>query len=123
MGYEITTLEDNLLRLKFVGDIELEDVVAYFKEYSIHLNNVTPEKQLHTIIDVSEVGRASSAARKEFGEVFKDADPRAGKSAMVGANRYIRVLSGFVIKATGTKNLRLFDNEDQAKSWLNEGES
>jgi hypothetical protein len=123
MGYKLQVLDDNLLHLKFVGDIELEDVVDYLEEYAEYLNTVTAERPLHTVIDVSNVKRASAAVRKEFGEIFRDADPRAGKSAMVGANRYIRVLSGFVIKATGTKKLRLFEREEDALSWLKEGQS
>jgi hypothetical protein len=43
-----------------------------------------------------------------------------GKAATIGVDRYTRVLIGFVLKATGRDNIRLFDTEEQALAWLRE---
>ena len=76
----------------------------------------TAENPLNNILDTSRIGKFSSAARKFFTEINKDT--RYGKVAMVNAPRVARVLSKFVIKATGRDNIRFFENEEEAVNWV-----
>jgi hypothetical protein len=56
--------------------------------------------------------------RKAFFDL--NSDPRLGKSATVGVDRYTRVLLDFMLKATKRDNIRLFDTEEEALAWLKE---
>jgi hypothetical protein len=51
-------------------------------------------------------------------EALQDRDPRVGRSAMVGTSPYFRVLVGFILKATGRDDVRLFALLDEALDWL-----
>ena len=46
---------------------------------------------------------------------------KAEQQHLVGASRYVRVLTGFVFKAVGRENIRLFASEEDALVWLKEG--
>jgi hypothetical protein len=118
MSYSFELGADGILRIKFKGDIDEVEVRNYMAEYQTYLEAESVDKPLHTIIEASEVGKASASVRRIFGTLFQDADPRSGRSAIIGASRYIRVLAGFVIKATGTKDLRLFQTEAEAMGWF-----
>ncbi len=118
MSFAFDLGEDGILRIVFRGDIDEAEVLAYIEAYRTYLEKASAESPLHTIIEASEVGKASASVRRVFGTLFQDVDPRSGKSAIIGASRYIRVLAGFVIKATGTKDLRLFQDETEAIKWF-----
>jgi hypothetical protein len=60
----------------------------------------------------------SSAARRTIIETFNSSDARIGKTAVVGASRYLRVLTSFILKAVGRDNIRLFATEEEALPWL-----
>jgi hypothetical protein len=116
MAHEMHMGDDGILRVKLSGDFDRQDVEAYVKDYEPFLAQTTG--MIDFLVDVSEVGKASSGARKAFGEMFSIPNPRAGYTAVVGANRYVRVVAGFVTRVTGATNLRLFDTEDPALAWL-----
>jgi hypothetical protein len=118
MAHEMQMGDDGILRVKFWGDFEQADVDAYMADFQPILEQVTGK--IHFLVEVSGVGKASSGARKLFGEMFRDPDPRTGKTALLGANRYVRVVAGFVIKITSGQNMRLFDSEEKALAWLKE---
>jgi hypothetical protein len=116
MAHQMHMLEEGILYVKFSGDFDGPDVDAYMKDYTSIMTQVTGK--IHFLVEVSEVGKATSAARKAFGDMFRQPDPRTGRTAVVGASRYVRVVAGFVTRVTGATNLRLFDSEDQALAWL-----
>lgn len=118
MGHEMRMGQDGILRIKFEGFFDTEDVKAYFDEYYAHLAHATPEKPLHALADLKEMTKMSSAARKTIIETFGDSDARIGKTALVGASRYLRVLASFILKAVRRDNIRLFATEEEALPWL-----
>lgn len=118
MAHEMHMGDDGILRVKFSGDFEEGDVAAYMKDFSPFLEAAT--EKVHFLVDVSEVGKASGAARRTFAEIFQEPHPLTGNSALIGVSRYLRVLIGFVLKATGATNLRIFDSEEEALAWLQE---
>jgi len=118
MGHEMEMGQDGILRVKFEGFFEREDVEAYFDEYYTYLASATPEEPLHALADLRGVTKMSSAARRTIIEAFNNSDARIGKTAVVGASRYLRVLTGFILKAVGRDNFRLFATEEEALPWL-----
>jgi hypothetical protein len=116
MAHEMHMGDDGILRVKFSGDFDRQDVEAYMNDFHRFLDAATGT--IHFIVDVHQVGKSSAAARKAFGEMFRDPDPRTGKTALVGASRYVRVVAGFVMAITGATNMRMFDTEDAALAWL-----
>lgn len=121
MAYELYIGDDGILRVTFEGDLDLSDITAYTTAYRPFLEGMSEAEPLHFLVDVSRLGKTSAKARKKFIEDFRAPDPRIGKSAMVGASRYVRVLAGFVMKATGREDIRLFAAEKDALAWLEEG--
>jgi hypothetical protein len=121
MPYEIHVGDDGILRVTFEGDLDLSDITAYTMAYRPFLEGASEAEPLHFLVDVSRLGKASAKARKLFVDEFRAPDPRIGKSAMVGASRYVRVLASFMMKATGREDIRLFTTEKEALAWLEEG--
>ncbi|MFQ5615532.1 MAG: STAS/SEC14 domain-containing protein [Anaerolineales bacterium] len=120
MAHELRMDADGILRLALIGNMKQEDVDAYVKDLAPFRETATETEPLFFIIDTSRLGKASSAARKAFGELAKD--PRIGKSALVGVSRYVRVLAGFLAKAAGRDNIQFFDSEEEALAWLKAGD-
>ena len=120
MAHELQMGDDGILRVSYIGDMDEEDVEAYIRDLAPFREAATEERPLVFLIDTSRLGKASSAARKTFAELAKE--PRIGRSALIGARRYVRVMAGFLAKATGRENYRFFDSEKEALAWLkNEG--
>jgi len=118
MGHEMRMGQDGILRVKFIGFLEREDAEAYIRDYSTYVERATPEKPLHSLADAKEMTKMSSVARKTIIETFSSSDARIGKTAVVGASRYLRVLTSFILKAVGRENIRLFATEEEALLWL-----
>jgi hypothetical protein len=116
MAHEMHMGDDGILRVKFSGDFDRQDVEAYVKDFEPFLAQATGP--IDFLVDVSEVGKASSESRKAFGEMFRVPNPKTGYTAVVGASRYVRVVAGFVTRVTGATNLQLFDTENEALAWL-----
>jgi hypothetical protein len=114
-------LQDGILHVTFVGDIDVEDWMDYIRDYAPFLDQTTPEDPLDFLVDGTQMGKFSAAARKLLVDDFRNPNPRIGKTAMVGASRYVRVLASFILKATGRSNVRLFETEKDALVWLQEG--
>jgi hypothetical protein len=120
MAHKLHLNDDGILYAKFIGNFELQDVEAYVKDFYAFFDTVPEEETLHILLDVSEVGKVSSAARRAMVNVLRDPDPRIGKSAMVGSSRYLRVLGGFLLKATRRDDVRFFEVQEEGLTWLQE---
>ena len=116
MAHELRMGNDGILRVAFIGDMGKDDVEAYIRDLAPFRATATKEKPLTMIIDTSQQGKASSAARKAFVELANE--PRIGRLALIGVNRYVRVLVGFLARAAGRENFRFFDSEEEAVAWL-----
>ncbi|HOU12581.1 MAG TPA: hypothetical protein PKZ84_05655 [Anaerolineae bacterium] len=117
MPYQMTMREDGILKIVFEGALERNELEQFVGDFTHYLESATPEAPLRTLTTTDQVGqKVSSVVRKAFANL--NADPRLGKSATVGLDRYLRVLVGFVLKATGRNNIRFFDSEELAVVWL-----
>jgi hypothetical protein len=120
MPYQIRMGDDGILRIGFIGGtLERDEVEDFVRDFHVYLDAVTPEAPLRTLTIADQSGaKLSSQVRKAFSDL--NSDPRLGKSATIGVDRYTRVLIGFVLKATGRDNIRFFDTEEKALAWLRE---
>ena len=122
MPHQMSMGEDNILRVVFQGQMDREGAESYIDDYGRFVEQIPEGELLHFVVDASELGKISAAARKVLIESFRNPDPRVGSTAMIGASRYVRVLTGFVLKAVGRENIRLFPAEEEALAWLKEGD-
>ena len=120
MPYRMQMGDDKILRVDFVGGVlERAEVDDFMRDFQGYLEAATPAAPLRTLTVAGQSGmKLSAKVRKAFSDL--NGDPRIGKAATVGVDRYTRVLIGFVLKATGRDNIRLFDTEEQALAWLRE---
>lgn len=118
MSYKLWMKDDGILRIQIDDDLA-EELDAFTRELAIYLDAATEESPLRTLaMSRDPGGKLPSSVRKTFAELNRD--PRLGKSATIGLDRYTRVLAGFVLKATGRDNIRFFDTEEEALAWLKE---
>jgi hypothetical protein len=110
--------QDGILRVKFFGFLDGEEAQAYIREYDGYVRHATLDNPLHALADAQEMSKMSSSARKIFIESFSTPDERVGRTAIIGASRYLRVLASFILKAVGRDNIRLFATEEEAVPWL-----
>jgi hypothetical protein len=117
MAHEISMGDDGILRMDLIGDMDREDMGAYIEDLTPFLEAATEAEPLLVLTDSSRSGKLSSGARKLSVEINRD--PRMGKTAVIGeGRRYFRVMAGFILKATGRDNIRFFDSEEEALTWL-----
>ena len=121
MAHEIKMGDDGILQVKMVGDVDQEGWAAYAQDIASILDTLPETETVHFLVDLRQMGKSSLAARKDSLDIFRNPDPRIGKSALVGANRYIQVLGSFVMSAAGRDDFRFFDSEDEALAWLASG--
>jgi hypothetical protein len=117
MAYELSTGADGIVRATFIGDTDKDDALAYHKDLEQYMDKANEDNLFNLIIYVDQAGKFSAEARKSFSQL--NDDPRMGRIAYLGANRFIRVITNFVQKASGRNNMRFFDSEEEAVSWLN----
>lgn len=118
MTHELKMGSDGIIRLKFIGAIDIDVVEAYVQDLTPYLNAATDTNKLRIILFAGDEGKYSSDARRRFTELNQDS--RMGRIAMVGANRFNRVIATIILKATGKENIRFFDTEAEGIAWLNE---
>ena len=117
MPYNMAMRDDGVLRIIFDGALERDEVETFVGDFTKYLEAATPEAPLLTLTTANQTGaKFPPPVRKAFADL--NFDPRLGKSATIGVDRYTRVLVGFVLKATGRDNIRFFDSEEQALAWL-----
>ncbi|HOT90656.1 MAG TPA: hypothetical protein PLJ78_03575 [Anaerolineae bacterium] len=117
MPYKLTMPDDGILRINFDGALEDDEIDPFINDFMRYLEAATPTAPLRTLTISNHTGaKLAPRVRKMFATL--NTDPRLGKSATIGVDRYTRVLVGFVLKATGRDNIRFFDSEEQALAWL-----
>ncbi len=118
MAYKVDMRDDRILKITFNGLVNGDDMAAYMQAFHTYRTRATDEHPLQFLVVGTDVEKVSSSARKALIDMFREPDPLAGETAIVGGSRYVRVLVGFVMKATGKKDMRLFGTEDEALAWL-----
>jgi hypothetical protein len=116
MAFKIKMAQDGILRVHLEGDIDQGIVKSFKREYSPYVEASTPEVPLNNIIFLHNLGKLSHAARRYLTELNQD--PRYGLAAFINPPRKVRVLGQFIQKATGRDNIKFFNNENEALSWM-----
>jgi hypothetical protein len=116
MPHNLQMGEEGILRVILNGDLDKASINAFIKDLSPYLNAATETDPIHLINDSSKVRKYSSTARKTLTDLNRDL--RIGNQAIIGANRASRVLSSFILKATGRENISFFASEKEALAWL-----
>lgn len=116
MAYELHMSDDDILRIAFIGDLEGPDLKGYLEAFASFLEAASEARPLLILADTNQAGKLSSKGRQAFTGLTKD--PRIRKVAITGSSRYARVLTSFILKATGRDHIRLFNAEDEAVAWL-----
>ncbi len=118
MAHKLYMDDDGILRMGFIGDVDLEAVTAWHKDVMPFIEAVDEETGLDLLIDASREGKMSRVARRTFTKV--NDDQRLKKIAVVNINRFNRVMAIFIMKATGRNNICFFDTDEEALVWLKE---
>lgn len=106
--------EFKIIRNQSEGDFEEKDAAD-----QIHaINKLADSKpgKVAVLNDLTNAGTASSGARKLFAEILKS--DKITKHAFLGMKTMTRVIVSFIMKASGVKNAKFFDNEEDALRWL-----
>ncbi len=118
MVHQLGMGSDGILRLMFIGDTDKLGAEALSADFARYLEQATAANPLCILWDDTRGGKASSEVRKVYADLNRD--PRVGKVAIFGARNYGRVLGEFILKFTGRDNIRFFDTQERALSWLKE---
>lgn len=118
MAHEIEMKDDGVVHISFIGDIDLEAINAYAQDLTPYLEAASETNKVCMISHSGREGRFSSDARRCLMELNQD--PRVGRVGVLGGNRFNRVMTNIILKATGRENIRFFDNEKEALIWLKE---
>jgi hypothetical protein len=116
---EISMGDDGILRVAVVGTASDEEAEAFLRDFTQIVESATETEPLHLIVDTTLAGKPSAVERRAYFEINRN--PRIGKAAVLGASRYTRVVISFVLKTSGRDNVRFFDLEEEALTWLKEG--
>jgi len=108
--------ELGIARAKAFGVID-EEIAGRIKAATDRLVKEHPGK-IDWLVDLSEMTKATSKARKILVEIT--ADPGIRKYALAGASVFIRTVANFISAAAGQKNARHFATMDEALEWLKE---
>lgn len=118
MSYQFEMQPDGILYVKVVGDFTDSDVEGYMQGLFSYLENRSITVKLHSLLDASELGKVSPNVRRAVSSSL--GDPRFGKTAVWGNNRFVKVLIDFLTKATGRTDMRYFTDKEVAIKWLHE---
>ena len=116
MAHQLQLESDGVLRLTFIGDTDHRGAEKLVVDFASFLEQATVDKPLLILWDDTRGGKASAEVRKVYADLNRD--PRIGKVAIFGAQRYGRVLGEFVLRLTARDNVRFFKNEAEARAWL-----
>lgn len=118
MTHKLRKGSNGILYSQFIGDIDQTAIKEFSANIAPYLEHASDKNPLQFIADASEEGSWGLSARREFTRIFED-EPRLGRVAIINANRFIRVVATFMMKATGRSGeVRFFENEAQALDWL-----
>lgn len=116
MTFKINMEQDGILRIHLEGDLNHGNVESFKREHMPYVEASTSDLPLKSILFVQHLGRLSSSARQYLTDLNKD--PRYGFAAYVQPSRRARVLGQFITKATGRDNIKYFNNETEALTWM-----
>lgn len=109
--------EDDMFYLTIVGEID-EEIASGFINALEEIGSKFNKKKRNLFIDNNKAGKISSKARKIFHKL--DNWETTGKVAIFGLHPVARVIAFFYIGISKNKNMRFFNNKEDALAWLKE---
>ena len=121
MGYSIERLGTNIIKFEMEGIFSAEDALNHEQQMDPILSELAQNGlKAQFLIYTANLSRISVEGRRSFSA--RNGDDRIGKTAVIGVNRFLKVIARFIMVASGKDNIKFFDedDEDQAIAWLNE---
>ena len=117
IGENYTCLSaDNIMYTTVVGEVDESTAIA-IREAQLNFLNMV-EGKVNSLVDLNKAGKQPPEARKIGKEMFEY--ERFGKIALFGLHPVARVIASFVIGITKKKDIRFFNNVEEALAWLKE---
>jgi len=116
--------KDGIVRIKVGKVIDEKVIKRIINDYKEITRKFSTKQKI--LIDIkSSTPIPSSLFRKKVVESLKDAyrEPGFEKMAIWGGSTVLRVITLFIVKATGFKNIKHFETEKEALQWLKEDQS
>ncbi len=109
-------LPDKILLSRWSGDITEQDVRVLVDELGVILDNAP--RLVHTIIDLSEVGRIHDETVYYYFNSRIPRHPRRGRVALVRASFHGRALADVLNRVSQHELFRLFESREEARDFL-----
>lgn len=117
MSYKIQKLTSQIIVLEFIGDFTAEDAVNHVLDMDPLLDQIgSSGDTAKFLIRTANLGAISLEGRRSFAK--RNRDSRVGKTAVLGVNRFLKIVAQFITVASGKNNIRFFDDEENALKWL-----
>lgn len=116
MPFEIRMGSDGILRIIFSGDLDHTVLDTLQRELSPYVEASTPGKPLKNMMYFQQIGQLSPTVRRYLSDLNQD--ERLGQTAFIHPPRKARVLGKFMLNASGRDNIRYFEQEGEAITWL-----
>jgi len=117
MPYKIEQINKNIVSLELINDFTAEDAVNHAFDMDPILNRLGEAGVKAQFLVLTEnLGKVSLEGRRAFSE--RNGDPRIGNTAVIGVNRFLKIVAQFITVASGKNNIRFFDDKEKALEWL-----
>ncbi len=114
---QIIEREVGLLFARTTGVSDEERTVKFLARLEKYLKVATPENPTRIILDAAGVSKITSKGRANL--VKLNHNERFGAIEIVNAPRVLRVLAGFIEKATQRGGSKICTSVEEAAEWLN----
>lgn len=109
------TCADNIVRYTMCSPVDPDEAVRLS---TIGKSYIEGGQAQFVLIDLHQSTEFSSAARKIWVEFLQN--DKIKKTALFGGNVFVKTLATFVIAATGKKDIKFFNTEEEAVAWFKE---
>lgn len=106
---------DNIVRYTMCAPVDPDEAVRLSTIGKGYIDGGQAE---FVLIDLHQSTEFSSAARKVWVEFLQN--DKIKKTALFGGNVFVKTLATFVIAATGRKDIKFFNTEEEALAWFKE---
>ncbi len=119
MAHSFQMQADGILYVKVSGNFTEADLDDYLTKLQTYIQPLSMDERLISLLDATELEQVSPNVRRAVNDFVKD--PRFGKTAVLGTNRFVKVLIDFVLRASGRDHMHYFTDKAQALAWLKDG--
>lgn len=116
MAHQFQMQDNGILLVTLQGDFTEADLDDYLAQLSSYLEPLGTDERLVSFLDTTELSNVSPNVRRAVTDFVKD--PRFGKTAVLGSNRFVKVLIDFLLRASGRDHIHYFTDETAAWEWL-----